>query len=104
MTEGSGYHPDHPRVGDRPDPSAEVLRTDDPAVSEALDAVRSCATCRFWSRWLPRTGDCMRYALQRRDAMIAAADMAEFHAAWPSKAARATSDNETCAGWEASTR
>lgn len=78
----------------------EILRTDNPPVRAADDSARSCGACRFWSGWLPHTGDCMRYALQRRDALLAADDSRAWRAEWPEMSARATSDHETCDGWE----
>ncbi|MGN6270907.1 MAG: hypothetical protein ACTHM0_13565 [Sphingomonas sp.] len=77
----------------------EFLRTDDPVVGETDDPNRSCSTCSYWSRWLPHTGDCMLYALQRREALLKAGDMDAYRRAWPSKSARTSSDLEVCDGW-----
>lgn len=73
----------------------EFFRTDEPAVHLQGTAHFSCATCMFWSRWLPETGDCLFYATRRRDAIIGGATSAEV----PPKSARATSAGEVCAGW-----
>lgn len=74
---------------------SEFLRTDDPPVRDADDPNRCCGTCRYWSRWLPSTGDCLYYALLRRQAII------DGRPAVPPKAARTSSDLEVCDGWEA---
>lgn len=78
--------------------AAEFLRTDDPPVLSAPHAARTCAACRFWSRWLPNTGDCMRWAYLRREELAASARYDDVR---EPKAARMTSIDETCAGWEA---
>lgn len=73
---------------------AEFLRTDDPAIREAGVDDRNCAACRFWSRWLRETGECLLHALKRRQAII------DGRAAAPPKAARVSSAGETCDGFE----
>lgn len=77
----------------------EFLRTDDPPVRDTADPNRCCGTCRFWSRWLPNTGDCLLYALQRQDALMAAENTDAWRREWPSKSARTSSDLEVCDGW-----
>lgn len=74
----------------------EHLRADAPTVTPAADEARSCLSCRAWSPWLTETGDCLFHALQRRAAIAAGAAGIPL-----SKAARMTSADETCDGWEA---
>ena len=64
-------------------------------------AERACAGCRFWSRWLATTGDCMAYAYKRRDALIASDDPEAFARDWPQRPARDTQADDTCEQWEA---
>jgi len=80
---------------------AEFLRTDDPPVGDAESSDKECASCRYWSRWLPETGDCLLYAMLRQEALLAAEDMEDFRRDWPSKCTRATSAHETCDKWTA---
>lgn len=50
----------------------------------------TCATCGFWSRWLPSAGDCLRHAYMRRH---------EFLHDLPARAARSaemTGEDDTC--------
>lgn len=65
------------------------------------DAERSCETCEFWSRWLSGTGDCMAYALKRRDASLEAVDREAFARDWPLLPARDTQADDVCDEWEA---
>jgi hypothetical protein len=62
---------------------------------------RTCSTCGYWSQWLPNVGDCMAYAEQRREALLASDDRAGFVAQWPPKPARETAPEETCSDWKA---
>lgn len=56
----------------------------------AGSTARNCAGCFFWSQWLENTGDCMRYAMARRDAMIAGEPVP------PQLSARCTSGGYVC--------
>ena len=64
----------------------------------ALD--RACQTCRHWSPWMPRTGDCLRYAKARQDALLAADDLVAWRRDWPRLAAIDTGADDTCEHWE----
>ncbi|QIG80070.1 hypothetical protein [Stakelama tenebrarum] len=77
----------------------EFLRSDEPAVRGAIGDEGRCADCAYWSRWLPHTGDCMMYAMLRREALFAADDLDRYYREWPSKSARVTSDHECCDRW-----
>lgn len=55
---------------------------------------RTCATCGFWSRWLPSCGDCLLHAYARRNAIIkGSADVP------PGISAPMTAADETCSKW-----
>lgn len=49
-----------------------------------------CATCGFWSRWLPSAGDCLRHAYMRRHEMINGLPARE------SRPADMTGEDDTC--------
>lgn len=75
--------------------NAEFLRTDEPVVLQADSSASPCSTCAYWFRWLPNTGDCLFYAMQRHAALELGATSVEV----PPKSARITDSDETCTGW-----
>ncbi len=75
----------------RPSPSAG---------GDVPPAWRYCKGCRFWSQWLPTTGDCMAYASKRQDAWLASDDMEAFAREWPPRPAADTQAHDTCDQWE----
>jgi hypothetical protein len=70
-------------------------------MSTVVPPPQHCETCTFWSQWLSTTGDCMHYALARRDALIVAEDMEAYRRDWPQRPALDTQASDTCADWKA---
>jgi len=57
---------------------------------------KRCETCRFWSKWMPRSGDCMEYAYKRRDAVLRGDKDVP-----PPRSAEMTDQDDRCDKWEA---